>query len=190
MKLINFLFTIVLASGLIACNEQTTQNVNPNNDSVEVKTVSFAYVDMDTLQSKYNFYIQCRAELEKVYNNYQSTLAKKENALQAKVIEFQKKAQEGRFLNEEEFNQAQSVLANEQANLEQLSQKYMQQYAQKELAITKDINDSIKNFLAEYNAKHQYTMIFYKAVILHCDNSLDITEDVLKGLNERFDESK
>ncbi|MBO5698912.1 MAG: OmpH family outer membrane protein [Bacteroidaceae bacterium] len=184
-------FLIFTATALMAaCNGQQTNSTNANsNDSTSTQGVTFAYVDMDTLQAKYQYYLDCRSELETAYNGYQATLAKKESSLQSKVADFQKKAQEGRFVSEVEFNNAQAALAKEQATLEQLSQKYMQLYAEKEMSMNKAINDSIQNYLTEYNATHQFTMIFYKAVIMHCDTSLNITNEIVEGLNQRYNKA-
>lgn len=185
--LLIFTATAIMAS----CNNQhSSETYASMTDSTATPQISFAYVDMDTLQAKYQYYLDCRAELETAYNGYQATLAKKESVLQSKVTDFQKKAQEGRFVSEVEFNNAQAALAKEQATLEQLSQKYIQLYSEKELAMNKAITDSIQNFLAEYNAQHQFTMIFYKAVIMHCDTSLNITSDIVEGLNKRYNAKK
>ncbi len=190
-KISSILMGLVVALCFTSCNSASTPpNATVANDSVSAQIPTFAYVDVDSLQMHYAYYQDCRSELESVYNGYQATLAKKENALQTKVAEFQKKAQEGRFVSEVEFNNAQAALAKEQANLEQLGQKYMQQYAEKEAQYNKAISDSIQQFLTDYNAEHKFTMILYRAVILHCDASLDITSEVLKGLNERYEASK
>jgi outer membrane protein len=190
-KITTFFLSFVVALLFVSCNQTSPSSVTASAaDSLSHDCPTFAYVDMDTLQAHYAYYLDCRSELESIYSGYQATLTKKENALQAKVTEFQKKAQEGRFVSEVEFNNAQAALAKEQASLEQLGQKYMQQYAAKEAEYNKAISDSIQQFLTEYNAEHKYTMIFYRAVILHCDETLDITFDVLKGLNERYEAGK
>ena len=61
------------------------------------------------------------------------------------------------------------------------------------------INDAIATFIAKYNQEKQYAMILItqgdaaddgivtlSAPVLTADPSLDITEDVLKGLNDEY----
>ena len=192
-KITSIIFALAISCYFVSCNSSATSSeAAVASDSVTNVNAcpTFAYVDMDTLQAHYAYYQDCRSELEKIYNNYQTTLSKKEATLQSKVAEFQKKAQEGRFVSEVEFNNAQAALAKEQADLEQLGQKYMQQYAEREAKFNKAISDSIQQYLSDYNAEHKFTMIFYRAVILHCDTTLDITPAVLKGLNERYEANK
>ena len=54
------------------------------------------------------------------------------------------------------------------------------------------MKDSIENFLKDYNKDHKYAIILSKVEnnILYADKSLDITEDVLNGLNKRYKSSK
>ena len=175
----------------VACNGNNATAPQANNDSVTVKeAITVAYVDMDTLQAQYQYYLDCRQELETTYNGYQATIGKKAAALQNKAAEIQQKLQEGRFVSEAEFNNAQAAFAKQQADVEQLQAKYAQQFAEKELEFNKALEDSIQSFLATYNKEHKYTLILTRAVILNDNPQLDITADVVKGLNERYEKGK
>ena len=192
MKAITKIFTLAVCTLFAACANNTNENnTKAHCDSTTAGAgISVAYVDMDTLQAQYQYYLDCRQELETTYNGYQATIGKKTAALQSKAAEFQQKYQEGRFVSETEFNNAQAALAKQQADIEQLQAKYTRQFAEKEQAFNQALEDSIQNFLADYNQKHQYTLILTHAVILNSNPQLDITADVVKGLNDRYNKGK
>ena len=53
--------------------------------------------------------------------------------------------------------------------------------------------DAIKTYLDKYNQTKQYAMILTNqggAPVLTADKSLDITDDVLSGLNEEYVKNK
>ena len=55
-----------------------------------------------------------------------------------------------------------------------------------------EMRDSIENFLKDYNKTHKYSIILSKieSNILYADKAMNITQDVLKGLNKRYKASK
>jgi outer membrane protein len=191
MNVLTKFLSLAVCLLFVACNGNNATAPQANNDSVTVKeSITVAYVDMDTLQAQYQYYLDCRQELETTYNGYQATIGKKAAALQNKAAEIQQKLQEGRFVSEAEFNNAQAAFAKQQADVEQLQAKYAQQFAEKELEFNKALEDSIQSFLATYNKEHKYTLILTRAVILNDNPQLDITADIVKGLNERYQKGK
>jgi outer membrane protein len=56
-----------------------------------------------------------------------------------------------------------------------------------------NIQKQLKSFLEEYNKEKKYTYILTTGsgldYIIHKDPSLNITDDVIKGLNEKIGES-
>ena len=54
----------------------------------------------------------------------------------------------------------------------------------------KTVNDSVQAFIKEYNAKKKYDAIFFKAATLFISPELDITAEVVEGLNARYNKVK
>ena len=50
----------------------------------------------------------------------------------------------------------------------------------------KQLNDSIENFWKDYSMKNHYDMILTKKAGFYMNNNLDITDDVIEGLNKRY----
>ena len=46
--------------------------------------------------------------------------------------------------------------------------------------------ESIHNFLVDYNAEHRYDAILLRAAGIYFNPALDITDEVIKGLNARY----
>ena len=44
----------------------------------------------------------------------------------------------------------------------------------------------IQNYIKEYNADNRFKLIINKAGLLYGDKSLDITEPIIKALNDRY----
>lgn len=54
----------------------------------------------------------------------------------------------------------------------------------------KTVNDSITKFIEEYNATRGYDAILYKNATLYINPALDITNEVVEGLNARYNKVK
>ena len=116
---------LAFAVGLVfvACSKGNEAKTIQTNDSIQNCSISVAYVDMDTLQAKYQYYLDGRQEFEKLYNGYQTTIAQKVTSFQNQEAEFQKNYQEGKFLSEAEVNNAYAKLVKQKESLEQLQEK-------------------------------------------------------------------
>ena len=53
-------------------------------------------------------------------------------------------------------------------------------------ALTQQLQDSVQQFLREYNADGRYHLVINDAVLMNKVAGYDITEDVIKGLNARY----
>lgn len=76
-------------------------------------------------------------------------------------------------------NEAQKNMATLQSNLEQAS-----------MQAQKTVNDSIEAFIKEYNKTRGYDAILFKAATLYINPALDITNEVVEGLNARYNKVK
>ena len=67
------------------------------------------------------------------------------------------------------------------------------QLSEEEQVMYRQVLNEVMDYLKEYNAEYNYKYIFsnsFGGVLLYTDNTLNITQDVLKGLNESYAESK
>ena len=72
---------------------------------------------------------------------------------------------------------------NEYAALKQ------QEMQEEQVVMMNQLGDAIKTFLDKYNAEKQYAMILTNsggAPVITADAALDVTDDVLAGLNDEY----
>ena len=79
-------------------------------------------------------------------------------------------------------------IEQQQQELQALQEELAVQFDQEQQKYNKEMRDSIQSFLREYNKSKGYSIILSKAGdnILYADPAMDITEDVVAGLNKRY----
>lgn len=185
MKLKNLIICAILIS-LAACSNNKKTEQQTVSTPTATNTLNIAYVDMDTLQEKYQFYIDGKAALEKKVEAYQAAVRQKEKSLQQTQESIQKRMQQGQITSETQyktelnkFNQQQNAYAQYRTTNEQELAKEQEEFGQA-------LQDSLDNFLAEYNKTKKFNIILNKAVTLYADKTYDITSEIVAGLNKRY----
>jgi outer membrane protein len=146
-----------------------------------------AYVDMDTLQVKYEYLKAGKASLEKESEALQGELARMQQNLQTEAVAFQKKAQAGGFTSQADGEAAQMKLQKMQQAIEERKEAAGAALMKKTDAFTKELQTKLDKYLLKYNAdKHfDYILQYQKGgTILFANPELDITNDVATGMNE------
>jgi outer membrane protein len=152
-------------------------------------TGKIAYVDMDTLEAKYDYLKAKKAELEKKTAALDAEVGKMAQNLQNEYAAFQKKAQAG-TLTQAEGEAGQKRLGEMQQNIETRRQTLGAQLMKEQEAFTKDLQSRLDAYLLKYNADKGYDYILSYAKggsILFANKALDITADVIKGMNAESD---
>lgn len=184
MKIKSVLFA-ALAVGLAGCGSNEKKEV-PAKPAASAPTGTVAYVDMDTLQAHYQYYLDGKASLEQKLNAYQTSVQQKEKALQQMQETIQRKMQQGQITTEAQYKAEVDKFTRQQNAYAQYRTNMEQQLAQEQENFAIALQDSLDSFLKEYNRSKKYTMIFNKAVMLYADPSMDITSEVVAGLNKRY----
>ena len=164
----------------------TAPAADANNVASASATLNIRYIDLDPVGTHYNLAKDFREMTLRA-------VSKIENAQQSKAAEIQRfgqqiedKMKNNGYLSQAtyeadvaKFNKmqqdAQSYLANLQRNSEQELAAQQQQ-----------LNDSIESFITSYNAQKGYDAILYKAAGAYFNPALDITQEVIDGLNARY----
>ena len=79
-----------------------------------------------------------------------------------------------------------AALEQDRNNAVALANRLNSELAQKQADFLKSLQDSLDNFLLEYNKDKKYDLILNKATVLFSDQKYDITQDVINGLNTRY----
>ena len=180
--------TFFASLSFMACQKQTpSESKEATNLSTNAQPIKLAYVEVDSIMTRYQFATEYAAVLKKKMETIQSTLNNKGLALQKDVADFQNKIQQG-SITQEQATAMQSALQKKQAQLQNLQESRTAQYQEMQDTYNKALHDSIQHFLASFNQSYKYDLIISKSGdnILLGNSKMDITDEVIKGLNKRY----
>jgi outer membrane protein len=146
------------------------------------------YINIDTLYSKYDMYKDMKAMMEDKQKKMESEMSVKKNNYEKNVMDYQDKAKKGLLLRSEQ-EKIEQQLYGDQQNLMKISQDMQAQLAEETRVQNNKLITTIVDYLKEYNKNGAYQLILshvYGGNMLYADVSLDITNDVIKGLNEKY----
>ena len=156
-------------------------------DNTATGSLKIALVEVDSLMTQYEFCKEKSLDLQKKSNNARNTLNQKGQQLQNAAANFQQKLQQNAYTREQ-AEQIQAGLQKQNADLEALQQRLGTEFQEETAKYNSALHDSLQHFLAKYNATKKYTMIISKSGdnILYADKSIDITNEVIAGLNKAY----
>ena len=178
---------LAIAAMMVSCNNQ-----RPKMDDQPAATsgegIKIAYVEVDSLMTQYNFAKDYSVTLQKKSNNARNTLNQKGNALQAAMANFQQKLNNNGFQSREQAASQQAAIQRQQNDLQELQARLENELASETAKFNEALRDSLQNFLKSYNEDKKFDLILSKAGdnILMGNKKLDITQDVINGLNKRY----
>jgi outer membrane protein len=192
----------VAAFGTVSCNQSTKAgNADaPAADSTSTSAPKGAivYIDMTKLMAEYDMANDLRAVVETKVSEIQAEITRRETNLANAVARYQEKVQKGLMTRtvaevEAEKLQKQEIEFNNYANQKN------NEINEELLVMNNQINDAIVTFVKKFNEEKKYAMILLSqgdldgdgmvtlsAPVLTADPSLDITDEVLAGLNEEY----
>lgn len=153
---------------------------------------TLAYVEVDSLLTQYEFCIKEKAALEAKSKQYEAQINAKMSQFQKASVDFQQKVQSGAFTSQAQGEAAQQRLIRLQQEGEKLQQDVQQRMLKAQEKFNKTLRDSVQSFLKDYNREKHYDMIISKQGdnVLYANDKLDITKEVVDGLNKRFKNRK
>jgi len=185
--------TILASCALVSCgaNEEKAENSTPAAEapagkSAEAQTLKIRYIDGDSITANYNFAKDLKESAVRAYSKLEAAQQSRQNDLQTFGKSIDSKMKTNGYLSEEsykadvmKFQKMQSDAENYLAGLQRNTEMELAQQQQQ-------LNDSIEAFIKEYNKTKGYDAILFKAAGVYFNPALDITDEVIKGLNERY----
>lgn len=183
--------TLVLSSvmvlGFTQCVQQT--NVPQQQAPVVVSGLKIAYIDVDSLLANYTFYQDLAEEMTRKEENYRLVLTEEATKWQKDVEDHQKKIANGVYSSVERAQSEENRLTKRQQALQEKSDKYTQELLAERDANSQKISETVDNFVKEYNKTHGFNLIISKASLLYADEGLNITAEILDGLNAAYNQT-
>lgn len=188
-----FAALMAMAASVVSCGGGKKAEVPAAKakKAVNVETLpNYRYVDLDTLLSKYNLAKDYNEEIMRMQSNMEAEMKRHENSMTQLATQIQNKMQNNSYLTQESYEADQKKFGAMQANAQKTAGTLQQTFAQKAEQAQKTFNDSITAYIERYNKKHGYDAIFFKAAALHFNEDLDITDEIVEGLNAQYNKVK
>ena len=174
-----------------SCTAESKQPaVADNAESVTTSGLSIGYIDTDSLMLQYEFAVELNEKLD----NY----ARQENDYKDMMVRFQNDynnfLKTGASLTLTEQKKTEESLKKRAEDLAKLEERLMNERTKLENVIQVDqkkMIDAVYAFVRDYNAKHQQFNVilkksFSESPVLYMDDDMDITREIIDGLNEEY----
>ena len=172
-------------NGSVTTSPNTTYTAKNKSGKLPI-----AYINVDSLLSNYQFAKDANESLIRKQEDSRLNINTKARQLQVEMGEFQRKLENNAFLSRERAEQEQVRLQKKQQELQQMDGKLSQELMQVQQKMSEGLRDTITKFIKEYNKDGKYEMILSNTSsdnVLWASKGYDITEEVTKMLNERFE---
>ena len=195
MKNLKFILNgfIALTFGLMfaqcAGNNNAAPVSAPAAGAAGSSNMKIAFVEIDSLLTKYNFWNDLSEQMLKKEENIRTTLNEKGKKLEAEAREFERKIQNNGFVSRERAEQEQARLMKQQQELQELQQKLTNELAAENQKNSLELRDSINSFLKVYNQTKGYDLIISNTAfdnLLYGNPAYNITNEIVEGLNARY----
>ncbi len=175
------------------CNILPTDTVNGNDSNKQIinSDLNIAFVNTDSINKKYNYIVEFTKAIKSKKANLDAQLQNMVAKFQKDYEAYQRSAQLGivpkteLMRTEETLKKLQQDIANKELQLQNL----VAELEEKNMAL----NQNVKIFVKEMAQHTHHLILAYSDLnpsILLIDPKRDITNQVINGLNEAYEQSK
>ncbi len=168
-------------SGVAVFNSGIPLLYNDSNKSLP----RIAYVELDSLNENLIYFKQRRKDLELQQKQIETEITNDYKELETKQSNF---LQKNPNASPDEIQNFRAFLLKGQQDIESKKQNQTQLLNQKSFDLMESIQKNLKQFLSAYNKEKKYQYILTTGggldYLIYKDSTLDITRDVIKGMNE------
>lgn len=172
------LYVLQFSSG----KEEATTNVTSGNPG----NFKIAYINSDTVLKYYDYFKVSKDKLESKGKKLDQDLQTRAQNLQNEITAYQ------RNLSSMTIGQAKAVeedLGKKQQNLRMYQQSLEQELVNEQAKMNNELYSKVTEFLKKYGTENGLEVVFKydpTSDVLWGSSALDITQDVIKGLNESY----
>jgi outer membrane protein len=148
-----------------------------------------AYIDLDSLQNNYSYYKKIKEDFERKQSQANDEITAMQKKYQTRAMQLQQKAS---TMNQKEQEEAMQEINKMQQDLQSRKQSIDNDLYNYNSKMKEDILTRIQEFLKDYNKDGKYSYIFsYEpGFMFYKDSTLNITPEVIAGLNKLDSEKK
>lgn len=196
MRNIKPLFLTILASiciimftqcsGKPEVQSRTQSNCTIDTDST--RGIKIVYVNLDTIMYRYEFALDINKEMISKEARISATLDGKRKKLEEEIADFEYRCNAKLLATEEQFIEERDKIIKKEQEFVKLRDELYMQLESENMARSKELRDSINSYILEHNQTKGYDFILTKIGdnILYANSALDITMEIVEGLNKRY----
>lgn len=162
------------------------------NAGMVMPDMPIVYINIDTLLNNYAYFADMQDDFADKQSEAEAELNLRSRQYESSALDYQNKVQKGLVTRREAADMEQQLMAAQQQLLQYRDELTMQLSEEEQVSNRKLIN-RIMEYLVEYNKEYNYQFIFSNSFgdnVLFANHQLDITKDVLTGLNEQYAKEK
>lgn len=187
------LIGVIVLFGMNMSDNNNDSTGNSKNKTEAISTEGrIAYVNIDTLEANYEYLKKKSDELEARKKSMSNELERSQKQFQQDVMAAERKAQAG-TLTQAEYESTAKRLQQMKQSLEAREAALTEKLYNEQDEFNKDLQHRLDAFLEEYNKDKGYDYILSYSgsirFIMLANDNLDITADVVKGMNEEYEKN-
>ena len=155
----------------------------------EIKASKIVFVNSDVLNKEYDFVKDLASSAQAKQRSLEGAYQAKAQKFQKDYSELQQKASQG-LLSENQSKAAQEDLGQRKAELDKMEAQ-LQTLVEEVQKSNEEVRKTVVDYVKEYNKKSNYNFILTHTdgpggVLILANDSLDITKEILDGLNADY----
>lgn len=196
MKKLSFTVKTLFACAILAvaasCSNNGSNQANPAPAAAPAEgaatiQTNIRYIDADSVIGAYVLAQQLFAEQQREVNKLQQWHESKQRELQNMANNISQKQQNNVYLSQASMEADVQSFQTKGQEADRYLNTQQQRLANSELAIRARLSDSINNYVRAYNATRGYDAILLREAGVYFNPALDITAEIIQGLNARFE---
>ncbi len=187
---------LISATGCSNVNSSNTQaEANAEETVVAATQGAIVYFNLDRIVSEYDMANDLRSVVETKANSISEEINRRGTKLEKDIKDFQDKINKG-LLTQSVAQQQSNKLAQQEQEFNNYANQKQQEIAEEQMVMSNQIADAINAYILEYNAEKKYAMILstqgdiLTTPVVAGAAELDITDELLNGLNEAYVKTK
>ena len=189
------IFGAVVAFSTVSCGEKKSENdVTAQADSTACTAAagSIVYINLDEILAKYDMANELSSVVETKVQNIEAEVNRRGKKIQNAEKEFNEKLEKGLMTRSTAEVEAQKI-QKQAANYQNYAAQKQQEIQEELMVMNNQIADAIKTYIEKYNEEKKFAMILTCQAgqpVLVADPSLNVTAEVIAGLNAEYVETK
>ena len=197
MKRTVSILSAALVAGLLlsSCNNAAPVATTATQSDTTAAAGSIVFFNIDKVVENYDMANDLRSVVETKVNGIQSEIDRRGNKLQKDANDFQNKMDKG-LLTTSVANAQYQKLQQQQGEYQEYVVRKQQEMQEEQQVMLNQIMNAIAEFVQAYNVEKQYALILttsgdiLPAPVVTGSAALDITDEILAGLNAEYVKTK